>query len=67
MSESILWTGDVRRDGVQIVLTEHGFAIVPRDRSRTVTFCPCCGNAIKSVTAAKLIADWYFPIGGGSA
>lgn len=54
-----LWTRDVRRDGVHIVLTEHGFAIVPRDRKNSVTVCPCCGGQIRSVDAAKAIADIF--------
>lgn len=61
------WKGDVREDGLYIGLTDHGFTIVPRHGTLPdISYCPCCGGQITSVTAAKALADILFPIRNGS-
>lgn len=57
------WPSDDKRcDGLTIVAGADGFVILPRDDSVAVDRCPCCDKALRTMKAARLVADMICPM-----
>ena len=59
------WDGNKRSDGMRVEpdpREPHQWIIVPQSSDQRVRhFCPCCGKAILSSTAAQKVADAVYP------
>jgi len=53
-----------RSDGlrVEFLLASDRWIVQPKDGRKPIHFCPCCGATIRSVAAAKAVADYIYPL-----
>jgi hypothetical protein len=59
------WIGVKRSDGVLIVETFMAtHVIIPADEHAAIDRCPACEAELRSLTAAKLVADYCIPLRG---
>ena len=59
------WTGDSRRDGVKIERRENGLFVALHPGGEKAAACPCCNNRLLTARAARLVADYVWPLDSG--